>query len=184
MDHTRRMLIIYPPPPSQESNRAGQPKNNFSHCLTSGNGAETDSPATPAKCNRPGFLESGLNHRNTDNLPPPTTKESYGSRQPQHNSSSYSNSDNTEISDSPIDSDEPSEEVIYSQGSSKVDDVYMDYDWDSGRFVEYNSPLKGKAILSPDNNSSHWNRKNNSSVMTNNHSPRRDETKNQDKKSR
>ena len=54
----------------------------------------------------------------------------------------------------------------------------MDYNWDLDRFVEYNSPLKGKAILSPDNNSSHWNRnKNNSSVMTNNHySPRRDET--------
>ena len=86
--------------------------------------------------------------------------------------------------DSPNDSDESSEEVIYSQGSSKVDDVYMDYNWDLDRFVEYNSPLKGKAILSPDNNSSHWNRKNNSSVMTNNHSPRRDETKNQDKKSR
>ena len=159
-----------------------QPKNKFSHCLKSGNGAETDSPATPAKCNRPGSLESGLNHRNTDNLPPPTTKESYGSKQPQHNSSSYSNPDNTEISDSPIDSDEPSEEVIYSQGSPKVDDVYMDYNWDLGRFVEYNSPLKGKAILSPDNNSSHWNRKNNSSVMTNNHSPRRDETKNQIKR--
>ena len=97
-----------------------------------------------------------------------------------HIISYYSNSDNTEISDSPIDSDEPSEEVIYSQGSSKVDDVYMDYDWDLNRFVEYNSPLKGKAILSPDNNSSD---KNNSSVMTNNHSPpRRDETKNQIKR--
>jgi hypothetical protein len=70
--------------------------------------------------------------------------------------------------DSPNDSDESSEEVIYSQGSSKVDDVSMDYNWDLDRFVEYNSPLKGKAILSPDNNSSHWNRnKNNSSVMTN-----------------
>ena len=64
----------------------------------------------------------------------------------------------------------------------KVDDVYMDYNWDLDRFVEYNSPLKGKAILSPDNNSSHRNRKNNSSVMTNNHSPRRDETKNQIKR--
>ena len=87
--------------------------------------------------------------------------------------------------DSPNDSDESSEEVIYPQGSSTVDDVYMDYNWDLDRFVEYNSPLKGKAILSPDNNSSHWNRnKNNSSVMTKNHSPRRDETKNQIKKSR
>ena len=56
----------------------------------------------------------------------------------------------------------------------------MDYNWDLERFVEYNSPLKGKAILSPDNNSSD---KNNSSVMTNNHSPpRRDETKNQIKR--
>jgi hypothetical protein len=49
----------------------------------------------------------------------------------------------------------------------------MDYNWDLDRFVEYTSPLKGKAILSPDNNSS---------VMTNNHSPRRDETKNQIKR--
>ena len=56
----------------------------------------------------------------------------------------------------------------------------MDDNWDLDRFVEYNSPLKGKAILSPDNNSSD---KNNSSVMTNNHSPpRRDETKNQIKR--
>ena len=83
------------------------------------------------------------------------------------------------ISYAPIDSDEPSEEVIYSQGPSKVEDVYMDYNWDLDRPVEYNSPLKGKAILSPDNNSSD---KNNSSVMTNNHSPRRDETKNQIKR--
>ena len=66
------------------------------------------------------------------------------------------------------------------QGSPKVGDVFTDYDWDLERFVEYNSPLK--AILSPDNNSSHWNRKNNSPVMTNNHSPRRDETKNQIKR--
>jgi hypothetical protein len=88
--------------------------------------------------------------------------------------------------DSPNDSDEFSEEVIYSQGSPKVDDVFMDYNWVLDRFVEYNSPLKGKAILSPDNNSSHhWNRnKNNSSVMTNNHPPRRNETKNQIKKTR
>ena len=84
--------------------------------------------------------------------------------------------------DSANDSDEFSEEVIYSQGSPKVGDVFMDYNWDLDRFVEYNSPLKGKAILSPDNNSSNWNRKNNSSVMTNNHSPRRDETKNQIKR--
>ena len=87
--------------------------------------------------------------------------------------------------DSPNDSDEFSEEVIYSQGSPKVGDVFTDYDWDLDRFVEYKSPLKRKEILSPGNNSSHWNRnKNNSSVMTNNHPPRRNETKNQIKKSR
>jgi hypothetical protein len=44
-------------------------------------------------------------------------------------------------------------------------DVFTDYDWDLDRIVEYESPLKKNEILSPDNNSSHWNRnKNNSSV--------------------
>jgi hypothetical protein len=63
-------------------------------------------------------------------------------------------------------------------------DVIKDYDWDLDRFVEIKSPFtKKKEILSPGNNSSHWNRnKNNSSVMTNNHPPRRNETKNQIKK--
>ena len=80
--------------------------------------------------------------------------------------------------DSPNDSDEFSEEVIYSQGSPKVDDVFMDYNWVLDRFVEYNSPLKGKAILSPDNNSSHWNRnKNNLSVMMIDNHQRRNEIK-------
>ena len=59
--------------------------------------------------------------------------------------------------DSPNDSDEFSEEVIYSQGSPKVGDVFMDYNWDLDRFVEYNSPLKRNEILSPDNNSSRLN---------------------------
>ena len=64
-------------------------------------------------------------------------------------------------------------------------DVFTDYDWDLDRFVELKSPLTRNEILSPGNNSSHWNRnKNNSSVMTNNHPPRRNETKNQIKKSR
>ena len=70
--------------------------------------------------------------------------------------------------DSPNDSDEFSEEVIYSQGSPKVGDVFTDYDWDLDRFVEYKSPLKRNEILSPGNNSSRWN-KNNSSVMIDNH---------------
>ena len=63
--------------------------------------------------------------------------------------------------DSPNDSDEFSEEVIYSQGSPKVGDVFMDYNWDLDRFVEYNSPLKRNEMLSPDNNSSHWTRNKN-----------------------
>ena len=56
-------------------------------------------------------------------------------------------------------------------------DIITDFDWDSGRFVVFKSPFTKKEILSPGNNSSHWN-KNNSSVMTDNH-PRRNETKNQ-----
>jgi hypothetical protein len=45
-------------------------------------------------------------------------------------------------------------------------DVIKDYDWDLDRFVEIKSPFtKKKEILSPGNNSSHWNRnKNNSSL--------------------
>ena len=144
-----------------------------------------DSPATSAKCNRVlhrlGFPEFGPNSRDADNLPPPNTpKESYGSRQSQHNSSRYSSSGNKGMIDSPNDSDEFSEEVIYSQGSPKVGDVFTDYDWDLDRFVEYKSPLKRKEILSPGNNSSHWNRnknKNNSSVMMIDNHQRRNEIK-------
>jgi len=46
--------------------------------------------------------------------------------------------------DSPNDSDEFSEEVIYSQRSPKVGDVFTDYDWDSDRFVEIKSPFTKK----------------------------------------
>ena len=67
-------------------------------------------------------------------------------------------------------------------------DVFTDYDWDLDRIVEYESPLKRKEILSPGNNSSHWNRnKNNSSVMMIDNHQRRNEIKklkNQIKKSR
>ena len=126
---------------------------------------EMDSPATSAKCNRglhrSGFLEFGPNFRDADNIPPPTPNELYGFRQSQHKSSRFSSSGNKGMIDSPNDSDEFSEEVIYSQGSPKVGGVFMDYNWDLDRFVEYNSPLKGKAILSPDNNSSHWTRNKN-----------------------
>ena len=65
-------------------------------------------------------------------------------------------------------------------------DITTDFDWDLGRFVEIKSPFtKKKEILSPGNNSSHWNRnKNNSSVMMIDNHQRRNETKNQIKKSR
>ena len=80
--------------------------------------------------------------------------------------------------DSPNDYDELNEEVINSQGSTKVCDVFTDYDWDLDRIVEYESPLKRKEILSPGNNSSHWNRnKNNSSVMMIDNHQRRNEIK-------
>ena len=110
--------------------------------------------------------------------------ELHGVRQSQHKFSRFSSSGNKGMFDPPNDYDELNDEVIYPQGSTKVRDVFTDYDWDLDRTVEYESPLKRKEILSSGNNSSHWNRnKNNSSVMTNNH-PRRNETKNQIKKSR
>ena len=60
-------------------------------------------------------------------------------------------------------------------------DVFTDYDWDLDRIVEYESPLKRKEILSPGNNSSHWNRnKNNSSVMMIDNHQRRNEIKTQE----
>ena len=109
-----------------------------------------DSPATSAKCNRvlhrPGFPEFGPNSRDADNLPPPTPKESYGSRQSQRKSSRYSSSGNKGMNDSPSDSDEFSEEVIYSQESPKMVDIITDFDWDLGRFVEFKSPFTRKEI--------------------------------------
>ena len=141
-----------------------------------------DSPAPSAKCNRglrrPGFLEFGPNFRDADNIPPPTPNELYGFRQSQHKSSRFSSSGNKGMIDSPNDYDELNEEVINSQGSTKVCDVFTDYDWDLDRIVEYESPLKRKEILSPGNNSSHWNRnKNNSSVMMIDNHQRRNEIK-------
>ena len=68
--------------------------------------------------------------------------------------------------DPPSDSDEFGDEVIYSQESPKVDDFITDFDWELDRFVEFRSPFTRKEILSPGNNSSHWN-KNSSSVIDN-----------------
>ena len=127
-----------------------------------------DSPATSAKCNRvlhrPGFPEFGPNSRDADNLPPPTPKESYSSRQSKNNSSRCSSFGNKRTIDSSGDSDEFSEKVIFSQDSPKVVAIITDLDWELNRFVEFKSPFTRKEILSPGNNSSHWN-KNNSSVM-------------------
>jgi hypothetical protein len=59
-----------------------------------------------------------------------------------------------------------------------VGDVITDYDWDLDRFVEFKSPLTRNKILSPGNNSSHWNRnKNISSVMMIDNHQRRNEIK-------
>ena len=78
--------------------------------------------------------------------------------------------------DSPNDSDEFSEEVIYSQESPMVGDIITDYDWDLDRFVEFKSPLTRNEILSPGNNSSRWNKNNSSVMMIDNHQ-RRNEIK-------
>ena len=134
------------PPTPKESNRSRQPKNTFSRCLNSGDDVEMDSTATSTKCNRvlhrPGFPEFGPNLRDTDNLPPPTPKESYSSRQSKNNSSRCSSSGNKGTIDFPSDSDGFGEEVIYSQKSPKMDGIIRDFDWALGRFVEYRSPKR------------------------------------------
>jgi hypothetical protein len=66
--------------------------------------------------------------------------------------------------DPPSDSDEFGDEVIYSQESPKVDDFITDFDWELDRFVEFRSPFTRKEILSPGNNSSHWNKNNSSAI--------------------
>ena len=164
--------------------------NKFSHCSNHGNGVETDSSAPSAKCyqghRRPGTLELGLTPRDVDNIPPPLPNERYGARQPQHKFSRFSSSGNKGMFDPPNDYDELNDEVIYPQGSTKVRDVFTDYDWDLDRTVEYESPLKRQEILSSGNNS-HWNRnKNNSFVvmMIDNHQTKLRNLKDQTKKSR
>ena len=108
---------------------------------------------------------------------PPTPNESY--RPSTNNSSRCSSSGNTGTIDSPSDSDEFGEEVIYSQESLMVGDSIWDFDWESDRSVEFRSPFTRKEILSPGSNSSHWN-KNNSSVIDNQNETK---LKNQIKKS-
>ena len=144
-------MIIYPPPTSQEPNRSRQPKNKFSRCLNSGDDVEMDSTATSAKCNRvlhqPGFPAFGPNLRDTDNLSPPTPKEPYRTRQSKNNSSRCSIFGNKGKIDSPSDSDEFGEEVIYSHESPKMEEFIRDFHWDLNRFVEYRSPFTRKETL-------------------------------------
>ena len=127
-----------------------------------------DSTDKFAECNqvlhRPGFPAFGPNLRDADNLSPPTPKESYRTRQSKNNSSRCSIFGNKGKIDSPSDSDEFGEEVIYSHESPTVDEIIRGFDWESGRFVEYRSPLT----------------RNNSSVIDN---QRNENLKNQIKKS-
>jgi hypothetical protein len=69
--------------------------------------------------------------------------------------------------DSPSDSDEFGEEVIYSHESPKADEIIRDFDWELGRFVQYSSPLTRNKILSLGSHSSHWNINNSSVVIDN-----------------
>jgi hypothetical protein len=95
---------------------------------------------------RPGFPEFGPHFRDADNLSPPTPKESYRSRQSKNNSSRCSSSGKKGTIDSPSDSDEFGEEVIYSQESPKVDELIRDFDWGLDRFVEFRLPFTRKEI--------------------------------------
>ena len=111
-----------------------------------------DPTATSAKCNRilhqPGFPAVGLDLRDTDNLSPSTPKESYRTRQSKNNSSRCSIFGNNGKIDSLSDSDDFSEEVIYSRKSPKIDEIIKDFDWELNRFVEYRPPFTRKETLS------------------------------------
>jgi hypothetical protein len=108
--------------------------------------------ATSAKCNRilhqPGFPAVGLDLRDTDNLSPSTPKESYRTRQSKNNSSRCSIFGNNGKIDSLSDSDDFSEEVIYSRKSPKIDEIIKDFDWELNRFLEYRPPYTRKETLS------------------------------------
>ena len=76
-----------------------------------------------------------------------TPKESYRTRQSKNNSSRCSIFGNKGKIDSPSDSDEFGEDVIYSHESPKMDEIIKDFDWESSRFVEYKSPFTRKETL-------------------------------------
>ena len=107
---------------------------------------EVDPTNTSAKCNRilhqPGSSAVGLNLKDTDNLSPSTPKDTYRTRQSKKNSSRCSivgiNGKINPLSES----DEFDEEVIYSQESPNMVEVFRDFDWELDRFVEYRLPIK------------------------------------------
>ena len=112
---------------------------------------EVDPTTTSAKCNRtlhqPDSSAVGLNLKDTDNLSPSTPKDSYRTRQSKNNSSRCSIFGNKGKIDSPSDSDDFGEEVIYSQESPKMEESFKDFNWDLNRFVEYRSPFRRKETL-------------------------------------
>ena len=135
-----------PLPTSQESNRSRQLKNKFSHCLNFMDAVEVDPTTTSAKCNRtlhqPDSSAVGLNLKDTDNLSPSTPKDSYRTRQSKKNSSRCSIVGINGKIDPLSEYDEVDEEVIYSQESPNMVEVYRDFDWELDRFVEYRLPIK------------------------------------------
>ena len=114
---------------------------------------EVDPTTTSAKCNRllhqPGSSAVGLNLRDTYNLSPSTSAESYRTRQSKNNSSRCSIFGNNGKIDSLSDSDDFGEEVTYSHESPKMmDEIIKDFDWELNRFVEYRLPFTRKETLS------------------------------------
>ena len=112
---------------------------------------EVDPTTTSAKCNRiihqPGSSAVGLNLKDTDNLSPSTTKDSYRTRQSKKNSSRCSIFGINGKIDPLSDSDNFGEEVIYSQESPKKEESFKDFNWGLNRFVEYRSPFTRKETL-------------------------------------
>ena len=112
---------------------------------------EVDPTTTSAKCNRilhqPGSSAVRLNLKDTDKISPSTPKDSYRTRQSKINSSRCSIFGINKKIDSLSDSDDFGEEVIYSQGSPKMEESFKDFNWDLNRFVEYRSPFTRKETL-------------------------------------
>jgi hypothetical protein len=109
---------------------------------------EADPTTTSAKCNRilhqPDSAAVGLNLKDTDNLSPSTSKDSYRTRQSKKNSSRCSIFGINGKIDPLSESDEFDEEVIYPQESPKMEEFFRDFDWELDRSVEYRLPVKNK----------------------------------------